>query len=110
MYEFFRLLVLLLFGHFMADFFMQTEFQALGKSRKSNPYAAAVPWYYCLTAHAAIYAGVIGILTGSLLIGLIEFVIHWIVDHGKCEGWYGIHVDQGIHLLCKVAYAVLLVF
>tara|TARA_Y100000310_G_scaffold335688_1_gene418366 strand:- start:1762 stop:1968 length:207 start_codon:yes stop_codon:yes gene_type:complete len=62
-----------------------------------------------LTAHAAIYAGVMGFLTGSLIIGLIAFVTHWIIDFGKCEGWYGIHVDQTCHIVLKIGYAAAVV-
>ena len=27
-----------------------------------------------------------------------------VIDHGKCQKWYGIHVDQGLHVACKLLW------
>jgi hypothetical protein len=48
------------------------------------------------------------VVTGSATLGLLETVAHWAIDFGKCEKWYSIHVDQALHLLCKVAWLGLL--
>lgn len=68
----------------------------------------AVPWYYWLTAHAIIHGGAVLLITGSLTLGLLETLIHWFIDFGKCEKWFGIHVDQGLHVACKVLWCVLI--
>ena len=34
--------------------------------------------------------------------------VHWLIDFGKCEKWFGIHVDQGLHVACKVLWCVLI--
>jgi hypothetical protein len=39
---------------------------------------------------------------------MAETVLHWLIDFGKCEKWYSIHVDQGLHLLCKALWFALL--
>ena len=30
--------------------------------------------------------------------------MHWFIDFGKCEKLYGMHVDQTMHLVCKVLW------
>ena len=37
-------------------------------------------------------------------LALIEAVVHWFIDLGKCEKLYNIHVDQGLHMICKVIW------
>jgi Protein of unknown function (DUF3307) len=99
----------LLVGHAIADFPLQAGPMATEKCRHStSPLQTAVPWYYWLTAHAVIHGGFVYWLTGSLTLGLLETVIHWFIDFGKCEKWFGIHVDQGLHVACKVLWCVLI--
>ena len=33
-----------------------------------------------------------------------ETAIHWLSDYGKCARWYSLHVDQAIHIVCKLAW------
>ena len=47
-------------------------------------------------------------ITNSLLLGLVETTNHWLTDFAKCEGWIGMHQDQGIHISDKVGYAFLM--
>jgi hypothetical protein len=35
---------------------------------------------------------------------LAETVVHWLIDLGKCEKWYGIHTDQALHVACKLLW------
>jgi hypothetical protein len=35
---------------------------------------------------------------------LAETGLHWLIDHGKCQGWYRIHVDQSLHVACKLLW------
>ena len=65
-------------------------------------------WWYWLTAHALVHGGAVYLVTNSLVFGIIETVIHWITDYAKCEGWIGMHQDQGIHIGCKLGYAIIL--
>lgn len=106
--------LLLLAGHFIADFWMQSDALARMKNRHRKP---EVPpgqtpqtiWPYALSAHASHHGVCVALATGSWTLGLAEMVAHAVVDFGKCENWYGIHVDQALHLVCKVAWLVVIV-
>lgn len=69
---------------------------------------SSVPWYYWLTAHAAIHAGMVALITGSVWLWLAEYACHLLMDLAKCLGKTNIHTDQAIHLLCKVAWVAML--
>lgn len=99
------ILVWLLIGHFVADYPLQTDFVAKFKSRKAS--LAAVPWYYVMSGHAATHAAAVGLITGNPFLAVAEFAAHWAIDWGKCEGVFGIHSDQLLHVLCKVLWAAI---
>lgn len=100
----------LLVGHALMDFPMQAGPMALEKSRHSRTdLQKQVPWFYWLTAHALLHGGAVAYITQSLGFGILEAVCHWLIDFARCEGWYNIHVDQALHVLCKVVWFVLLV-
>ena len=98
-------LILLLAGHMLCDYPLQGDFLAKGKNRHTP--VPGVPWWHCLTAHAMIQAGMVYLITGSVWFFVAELAIHWITDFGKCEKWFGINVDQSIHIACKIAWAIL---
>lgn len=102
----FELLGLLIFAHFLADYPLQGEFLAKGKSAR-NP-IPGVPFWHPLTAHSVIHGGFVGSITGSIWLGIAETIVHWITDHAKCSGWIGLNTDQAIHIGCKVLWVVLL--
>jgi hypothetical protein len=104
--------ILLLMGHALADFALQSDAMAKGKNRhhKTTPPPGAVyqaTWFYWLPAHALIHGGVVYIITGSIWLGVAETMVHGLVDFAKCENWTGIHRDQTAHILSKVAWALL---
>jgi hypothetical protein len=105
--------VLLLMGHALADFSLQNEWMAKHKNRHIGPsyippgQVKQTTWPYVLSAHALIHGLMVALITGNPLLGAAETVCHWIIDFGKCESWYGIHLDQSMHVLCKVAWAVM---
>lgn len=105
-------LFLLVVGHALGDFVLQPEAMGYGKNRNDkihNKEHSLFPhWYYWMTAHALVHGGIVYLITDSLMLGCIETAIHWVTDFSKCEGWIGIDLDQGIHIACKVAYAVIL--
>ena len=92
----------LLVGHAVCDYPLQGDFLARGKNHK-NP-IPGVPWMQCLCAHALIQAGAVTLVTGSVALGLAEFVCHFSIDFGKCSGWYGFNLDQSMHVACKAAW------
>ena len=44
------------------------------------------------------------VVTGIWWLGALEALAHALIDFGKCEGRYGIHVDQGLHVACKIVW------
>lgn len=99
----------LLVGHVFMDFPMQAGPMAVEKSRHSkSELQKEVPWYYWLTGHALLHGGAVAWITGSLGLGIAEMLCHWIIDFAKCEDWINIHIDQALHVACKVVWVVLL--
>lgn len=122
--EFSLALAALAFGHCLADYPLQGDFLARGKSHRAP--LPGVPWALILTVHAWIHGGmvfllgaVVGALFGVLLdgpalwvllaLGVLEFTQHWVIDFAKCDGRIGFEVDQALHLLCKMAWALIIV-
>ncbi len=101
---FFQFLV----GHALGDYVFQRDIMARSKSRHADIYKTAGPgfpgWYYWLLAHALVHGGAVFLISGSALLGIIETVLHTIIDYCKCEHWISLHLDQALHILCKVAY------
>lgn len=112
----FLLVFAMVIGHVVADYPLQGQFLAMGKNRNLDATilfgGARVPrglWIHLLTAHSLVQAGVLWVITGSLTLALIELVAHWVIDFAKCEGWTNFHVDQALHVACKLVYAGILV-
>ena len=99
---FLELLLMLIGSHFICDYVLQTDAIATGKNRLLDPAKFGVNWYYWMTSHAVTHGFGVGLITGSVWLGFLEFVLHWLIDTGKCEKLYGLHVDQALHLTCKV--------
>ena len=97
-------LFLLLFGHALGDFGLQSDSLIQHKKRANNPSS----WYIYLGAHAVIHGGLVGFFTGSFLLALLETVCHFAIDFGKCEGRYGLHADQLFHIACKGVWVILI--
>lgn len=106
-----ELFFLLLVGHAVCDFVLQGPVMGSGKSRRrwrSGEFAPDFPpWYAWLGAHALTHGGAVTLLSGSWGLGALEAVLHGVIDHLKCEERIGFHLDQGLHLLCKVAWVAL---
>ena len=101
---------LLIMGHAVADFALQSDWMAKAKNRNGwiepTHMDDYVMWAYVLTAHA-LHAAAVYVITGRMDLALLEFVIRWIVDFGKCEGWFGFQVDQWLHIFAKMLYLFL---
>jgi hypothetical protein len=112
------MLFYLLAGHALMDYPLQGDAMSREKCRRSDtPLQKAVPWYYWLTFHALLHglavAVVVQFVAGfdqrtAVAYGIAETVIHWFIDFGKCERLYSIHMDQFLHITCKVVWWVLL--
>ena len=104
------LLFWLLVGHAVADYPLQSDFIAKAKNRH-NPMGfipagqtPQVHWPFVLCAHAATHAGAVALVTGSVFLGVLEFVAHTIIDFAKCENWTSIYSDQALHVGCKLLW------
>lgn len=117
----FFLLFFLIAAHALMDFALQGDAIALCKCRNANnPLQKSVPWYYWMAAHALLHGAAVGVViywagplvfnqTTIVVYAVLETVIHGIADVLKCENVTNIHVDQAIHIVCKVAWALMLV-
>ena len=100
-------------GHVLADFPLQGVFLSEVKNRhlqKSQPVNTRSPKGALDSGHerhALIHCGLVWLITSSVILGPIEFVIHWIIDCAKCEGWIGFNTDQLLHYCSKLTYVAL---
>lgn len=97
-------LTLLIFGHLVGDYVLQTDSIARGKNRHVNYEIYSVPWYYWMASHCAVHGGLVYLVTGSIVLALAEFICHFVIDEMKCASVIGLHTDQFGHLLCKMAW------
>lgn len=100
-------LLMLVVGHALADYPLQGEFLARAKNRFAP--VPGVPWYQALGAHALIHGGVVGVVTGSLVLGALETAAHLLIDDCKCGGRISYNTDQLLHVLCKLLWVAALV-
>ena len=77
------LLFWLLVGHAIADFTLQPDTLASAKRRTA---IGELPWQVALSAHSAIHAGFVALVTGSVFLGTMELLAHSAIDFAKCEG------------------------
>jgi len=107
-------LFLLVIGHCVADTALQSAAMARGKSRHNPIDMGRVPkgqkplnlWLHWLTHHALIHGGMVYLVTSRVDLALAETVLHWTIDFFKCENKFNPHVDQLLHIACKVVYAL----
>ena len=97
------LMLIALFGaHFYFDFAGQGDFMA--KAKNEHAPIPGVPWDVVMVAHCAIHGAAVALITGVWWLGALEYFTHLAADRAKCRGRIDFHQDQGIHLLCKVAW------
>jgi len=94
----------LLAAHWLADYPLQGDF--LSKAKQSGPLRV-----YHLIAHAGIQGAGVALVTGSLWLGLAEWIVHTLIDEAKVRGMTAFAQDQALHIACKALWlAVLPVF
>lgn len=101
-----ELLLLLVLTHFLCDFGLQSDRMACEKCAGQD---RTLPWGWWLGAHVAMHGLGVALITGVPLMALPEAALHALIDRHKCRGHYGIGMDQGLHLACKVLWVGLLV-
>ena len=93
-------------AHAVADFPLQGDYLARQKTRSTS--GSRSEWLVALAAHALIHAGAVWLVTGSMLLGAAELVLHALIDLAKGERKFGLVTDQLLHLTCKAGYVLLL--
>jgi hypothetical protein len=113
----FTLFFLLIAGHAVGDFAIQTSWVAYNKSRhaKDNPAleggtGGQIVWPWVLVAHALHHGLIVFLITQKISLGVLETLAHTITDYGKSENWYGFHMDQVLHIAAKVVWIGLLFY
>jgi len=96
----------LMIGHFLCDYPLQGDFLARAKAPGG---VVAVPWYQAMTAHCAIHAGSVWLITHSWQLAVLEFIAHFLIDRMKTDGMTTLNQDQALHAICKAAWSFMLV-
>lgn len=104
---FLDLFALMISAHALGDYPLQGDFLSRAKNR-ANP-VPGVPWYQALAAHSIIQGGFVGLVTGSLWLGLAEAAAHALIDDAKCTGKLTFNQDQALHVACKIAWVAVLI-
>ena len=64
-------------------------------------------WFYWMSAHALIQGGLIMLIFPEFwYLGLIEVIIHFIIDFMKCQNKLNPHQDQLLHFVFRIMYLV----
>jgi len=100
-----ELFALLAMGHFLGDFGLQSDRMAVEKCPGRD---VTLAWQWWLTAHAAIHGFLVALITGLPLLGLAEWVVHALIDFGKCRDGCSLRVDQVLHLASKLVWTLLI--
>ena len=100
----------LIIAHALFDYPLQGDFLSRNKNRhyKDENNNVKGLWIHCLTSHSILHAGSVWLITGSFVIGIMEFALHWVIDFLKCEGITNFHTDQFLHVLCRILYVIIL--
>jgi len=101
------LMLALAIGHALADFPLQGSWLAEQKSRHQA--SSKSDWLVALAAHSLIHCGAVWLITGSVVLGIVEFFLHAFIDTLKAEKKIGLLGDQALHLVCKLGYVMLLI-
>jgi hypothetical protein len=103
-------LALMLVAHALADYPLQGDWLAKAKNRTLAPVPGSVVWPGAMTCHAGIHAFGVFLATGSWVLAVGEFAAHAAIDDAKCRSVIGYNADQALHVGCKVAWALMLVW
>lgn len=99
---------LLVAGHCLADYALQSDFLAQAKNRNTD--IGKVFWKHGLFAHSAIHGLVVAVITGSWMLAIAETICHGVIDFLKCENKISLNVDQALHYACKALWFAVIYF
>lgn len=98
------LMLLLLFGHALADGPLQAG--GLSGAKRPGPDQPRGRWFLALCAHGVVHGGFVALATGSAALGWAEAGAHVAIDFAKGRGRITELQDQLLHLACKVVWAL----
>ena len=96
----FDLFILLILGHFVADYPLQGDKMAVEKCPGKD---VTLNWRWWLSAHAGTHGFFVAMLTGIPLLGLAEMAWDCLSDLGHCRLGYKLIGDQAQQWRCKWA-------
>lgn len=91
----------LLAAHWLCDYPLQGQF--LSDAKAKGPLRV-----YHLVAHAGIQGAAVALVTGSLWLGMAEWLAHTLIDEAKVSGYTTFAADQVLHLGCKALWLAIL--
>ena len=100
--SFLDVLILLTLAHFVCDFSLQTDRMALEKVPGRD---VTLDWRWWLLSHSATHGLAVALITGFPLLGLVELVLHAIIDWSKSRFRFSLLCDQALHIVCKCVWA-----
>lgn len=98
-------LFLLVCGHYLADYSLQSDYISQAKSRHSEQGKDYV-WINVLLGHSFIHALCVYVVTTSFFLSIIELISHAVIDYIKCEGEITHIQDQILHLIVILFIAI----
>ena len=101
-----NLLILLVLAHFVCDFVLQSDRMAVEKIPGRDD---TLHWGWWLSSHAATHGLAVALLTDVPLLGVMETLLHAMIDGLKSRFGFTLALDQSLHLLCKLAWVLLLI-
>lgn len=107
-----QLLILMSAAHVVCDYPLQPAHLSGAKRPprfRPDGFVSDMPWPIALGGHSLIHAGAVALITGNPWLGMAELAAHAAIDFLKCRGLYGIKIDQGLHIACKIAWAMIAV-
>ena len=97
----------LVFAHFVCDFALQNDKMAVEKCPGRD---VTLPWYWWLTSHSATHGLAVSLVTGIPYLGILESILHFLLDYSKCRFGISLFIDQASHILRKMLWATLLIW
>jgi hypothetical protein len=98
------LVAFLAMAHCVADYPLQTDRIAVEKCPGCD---STLNWRWWLCAHAGVHGFFVVLITGLPILGVGEWILHVLIDYGKCRKLYNLVVDQALHIACKILWAVI---
>jgi hypothetical protein len=99
------LFALLLIGHAVADSLLQPPWLSIRKRDTDRSIRLTA-----LALHGTAHALPVALVTGRPELAIAELILHPLIDDLKARSYYGLAVDQILHVACKAAWIAAMVW